>query len=203
MKATFLSITRSHSVRRTPHVLALASVVVLGFSAAACGGPSSSTPSSVNDLITAGLRAQANGDLTTALNDYKSAVAQDPHNKFAYYDLGLVQQLMAQPTSAEQNYRAALQLDPNFVAALYNLAILRTTPSPSEAEELYRHVISLQPSDAAAHLNLGFLLLAENRTPEGDTELNTAVQLDPTLASRIPPGTLATPEPPTPSPTHR
>jgi hypothetical protein len=38
---------------------------------------------------------------------------------------------------------------------------------------------------------------------EGDAELNTAVQLDPTLASRIPPGTVVTPPPSTPSPTPR
>ena len=136
-----------------------------------------------------GSTAQAAGRHTEAANDYQDAITHDTHNKSAYYDLGLVQQLQGQAVSAEQNYRAALQIDPNFVPALYNLAILRTTPSPAEAEQLYRHVTSLQPNYAAAHLNLGFLLRAAGNTAEGNRELSTAVSLDPALASRIPPGT--------------
>ena len=151
--------------------------------------------------MNAGLSAQAAGNLSGAATDYKNAIAQDPHNKFAYYDLGLVDQLQGQAAAAEQNYRTTIQIDPNFVPALFNLAIIRTTPSPTEAEELYRQVISLQPNDATAHLNLGFLLRSEKRIPEGNAELSTAVSLDPTLASRIPPGTLATPQPANPTPT--
>lgn len=172
--------------------------------AAACGGSSatSNAQTAATD-VSAGLSAQSAGNLTKASADYKDAIAHDASNKFAYYDLGLVQQLTNMPAAAEANYRAALQIDPNFVSALFNLAILRTTPSPAEAEQLYRHVISLQPTNAAAHLNLGFLLRSENRLAEGDAELMTATQLDPSLASRIPPGTLATPRPATPSPSSR
>jgi tetratricopeptide (TPR) repeat protein len=98
------------------------------------------------------------------------------------------------------NYRAALQLDPTFVTALFNLAILRTGPSPFEAEELYRQVIGLEPKDATAYLNLGFLLRSQGSVTEGNNDLKTAVLLDPSLASRIPPGTLATPKPAASSP---
>jgi tetratricopeptide (TPR) repeat protein len=181
-----------------PSLLLIVGVSLL----AACGGTSSNT-SSATAKLNAGLRAQQKGDYVTAAADYKMAIALDPHNKFAYYDLGDVDQLTGQPAAAEQNYRACLQIDPNFVPALYNLGILRTSASPAEAEELYRHVISLQSNDAAAHLNLGFLLRSEGRTAEGNTELQTAIALDPSLASRIPPGTLATPAPgkrPSPSP---
>ena len=184
------------------HVTAALLVAVLA-ALAACGGGSSGTQSSAqlaaND-VNAGLSAQAAGRLADAATDYKNAITHDPHNKYAYYDLALVQQLLGQAAAAEQNYRAALQLDPNLAPALFNLAILRTTPSPAEAEQLYRHVISLQPKDAATHLNLGFLLRSEGRAAEGTTELQTAVSLDPTLAGRIAPGILATPKPATPKP---
>jgi tetratricopeptide (TPR) repeat protein len=187
--------------RHRSHAMAAALVAVLAI-LAACGG-STSTQSSAqiasNDL-NAGLSAQAAGQLADAATDYKNAISQDAHNKFAYYDLGLVEQLMGQAAASEVNYRATLQIDPNYTPALYNLAILRTVPSPAEAEQLYRHVISVQPKDAAAHLNLGFLLRSEKRIPEGNVELNTAVSLDPSIASRIPPGTLATPTPATPKP---
>ena len=170
---------------------------------AACGGtsspPQSSAQIATNDL-NAGLAAQAAGNLTQAGTDYKSAIAGDAENKYAYYDLGLVQQLMGQLAASEANYRAALRLDPNFVPALFNLAILRTSPSPFEAEELYRQVISLEPKDAVAYLNLGFLLRSQGSVVEGNAELHTAVSLDPSLANRIPPGTLATPKSATPRP---
>jgi len=188
--------------RHRQHALTAATIAFLA-ALAACGSGTSPSLSSAqvaaNDL-NAGLSAQAAGHLTTAATDYTNAISLDAHNKFAYYDLGLVDQLMGQAATAEQNYRAAIQIDPNFSPALYNLAIIRTAPSPAEAEELYRHVISLQPNDAAAHLNLGFLLRSENRITEGDAELSTAVTLDPSLASRIPPGTIATPKPATATP---
>jgi tetratricopeptide (TPR) repeat protein len=189
--------------RQRHQAMAAALVAVLA-AVAACGSTSTQSDAQIasNDL-NAGLSAQAAGHLADAATDYKNAIAHDAHNIFAYYDLGLVEQLMGQAATSEQNYRAAIQLDPNFVLALYNLAILRTVPSPAEAEQLYRHVISLQPNDAAAHLNLGFLLRSENRIAEGNAELNNAVSLDPSLASRIPPGTRATPKPATPSPSPR
>ncbi len=180
--------------------MAAALIAVLA-TLAACGGSSTQSDAQIAaSALNAGLSAQAAGHLTDAVTDYKNAIAHDPRNKYAYYDLGLVQQLLGQAAAAEQNYRAALQLDPNLAPALFNLAILRTTPSPAEAEQLYRHVISLQPKDAATHLNLGFLLRSEGRTAEGNTELQTAVSLDPSLASRIEPGTLATPKSSTPRP---
>jgi tetratricopeptide (TPR) repeat protein len=189
--------------RHRRHAMTAVLVAVLA-TLAACGGSTSPSPLSdaqiaAND-VNAGLSAQAAGRLSDAATDYQNAISHDAHNKFAYYDLGLVQQLMGQAAASEQNYRAAIQIDANFARALYNLAILRTIPSPAEAEQLYRHVISLQPNDAAAHLNLGFLLRSENRIAEGNAELKTAVSLDPSLANRIPPGTLATPKLATPKP---
>jgi tetratricopeptide (TPR) repeat protein len=170
---------------------------------AACGGASPSPQSkaqiAANDL-NAGLAAQAAGNLTEAATDYKSAIADDAQNKYAYYDLGLVEELVGQPAASEVNYRATIQLDPTFVPALFNLAILQTTRSPFDAEELYRQVIDLEPKDATAYLNLGFLLRSQGDVTEGDVDLHTAVLLDPSLASRIPPGTLATPKPAASSP---
>ena len=187
---------------RRRHAVAAALVAGMGI-LAACGGtsaaPQSDAQIAANDL-NAGLAAQAASNLTEAASDYKSAIADDPQNKYAYYDLGLVEELMGQSAASEVNYRAALQLDPTFEPALFKLAILRTAPSPFEAEELYRQVIGLEPKDATAYLNLGFLLRSQGDVTEGDTDLQTAVLLEPSLADRIPPGTLATPKPAASSP---
>jgi Tfp pilus assembly protein PilF len=184
-----------HRHRRQAMTSALLAVLA---ALAACGGGGTSTQSDAqiaqND-INAGLSAGAAGRLSEAATDYKNAISHDPHNKIAYYDLGVVEQAMGQNAAAELNYRTTLQIDPNWTGALYNLAILRTVPSPAEAEELYRHVISLQPQNGTPHLNLGFLLRSEGRIAEGNAELTIAVSLNPSLASRIPPRTLATPRP--------
>jgi len=54
-----------------------------------------------------------------------------------------------------------------------------------EAVSLYRQVLTLSPSNPGANLNLGLLLLQTGQTAEGNQLVATAVQLDPTLASRI------------------
>lgn len=137
-------------------------------------------------LLSAGLSAQTAGRVGEAQNDYQKALQADPTNYWAYYNLGVIEQLAGRSASAERYYRSALALNPDLVPALYNLAIIQAGPDPSEAESLYRHASVLEPKNAAVHLNLGFLLLQEGKTAEGHAELDTAVKLDPQLASRLP-----------------
>jgi len=57
-------------------------------------------------------------------------------------------------------------------------------------------VLELQPEYAAAHLNLGFALIESGDAEAGQEELDRAVELDPSLASRLPEGSVVDPEPP-------
>lgn len=145
-----------------------------------------------NDLVNAGVKAQAIGNTAQAADNYHKALSLDPRNKFAYFDLGVMDQNAGRNQSAELNYRTALQYDPNFVGPMYNLAVLRTETAPAEAIDLYKKVIAVEPGYAAAHLNLGFLLIAAGKKPEGKAELDRAVALDPSFASRIPASLKAT-----------
>jgi len=70
----------------------------------------------------------------------------------------------------------------------------RTRPTEG-AIARYREAIRIRPEHAPAHLNLGFALIGAGDVEAGQEELDRAVELDPTLASRIPEGTLASPEP--------
>jgi len=125
------------------------------------------------------------GDLAGAKRDYTQATVDDPRNKFGFYDLGLIQQLAGDNAAAENNYRLALNIDPKFVQPLYNLAILRTAAkSIPEAIDLYRRAIAAAPKNGDAHFNLGLLLRQQGNTLQGNAEVQTAVRLDPTLASR-------------------
>jgi tetratricopeptide (TPR) repeat protein len=137
--------------------------------------------------LAAGLKAHAAGRLDEAAADYRKVLVYDPRNKFAYYNLGVIEQTQGDGVSAESDYRIALTIDPNFVPALFNLAILRTSSGGDrEAIDLYRQVIQIDEGYAAAHLNLGFLLLDNGQERQGIAELAIAVGLDPTLADRIP-----------------
>ena len=99
---------------------------------------------------------------------------------------GLIDQTNGALASAESNYRLALSIDPQFVSALFNLAIVRHDLGDlKESIALYRQAIKVQPDYANAHLNLGFALIEAHQDVEGNAELKIAVQLDPSLASRV------------------
>jgi tetratricopeptide (TPR) repeat protein len=135
------------------------------------------------------LQAHAEGRLDDAVRLYQQVLALDPQNKFAYYNLGLIDQTQGRIDAAAANYTEALAIDPGFEPALFNLAIIRADQgSTDEAIELYRRVLEANADDAGAHLNLGFLLLESGQREEGRLELATAVGLDPSLESRIPDG---------------
>jgi hypothetical protein len=60
------------------------------------------------DLLQQGLRAHAAGNLGTAVADYRQVLVLDPQNKFAYYNIGLIDQTQGNDAASEQNYRTAL-----------------------------------------------------------------------------------------------
>ena len=165
-------------VAGTAGIAGLAAITMLS----ACGTGKSSTARS-DDAVAAGLRAQKAGNISVASADYNQALALNPRNRAALYDLGLLDQLAGRTASAESRYRAVLALDPNYIGALFNLAIIRTRPAPQEAETLYQQVITLNPKDAGAYLNLGLLLKASGASLLAEANLAKAVSLDPSLAA--------------------
>jgi tetratricopeptide (TPR) repeat protein len=109
-----------------------------------------------------------------------------PDDKFANYNLGVIEQADGRTQLAEGYYRAALDTDPNFEPALYNLATIRTTVGANqEAIDLYVRVLALDPDNAAAHFNLGILYRDAGRAKEATQHLNAALKLDPSLADRL------------------
>jgi tetratricopeptide (TPR) repeat protein len=186
-----VSVVRAFRGRRSRCLVAAVAVVLSG----ACSkGISEAQQASA--ALSAGLKAHAAGRLEEAAADYRKVLVYDPRSKFAYYNLGVIEQAQGDGESAESNYRIALTIDPDFVPALCNLAIVRTTQGGGrESIDLYRHVIDIDPNSAAAHLNLGFLLVDTGQSEKGKAKLAIAVELDPTLASRIPSDLLASPAP--------
>ncbi len=181
----------SHSARRLGNrlvrSLALTAALVLG--ATACsGGDSPSSTSSVKPdskkaarSVEAGLEAHSAGDLTKASAAYKTALKYDPKNKYAFYNLALIDAENGNYGLAEGNYRSAIKSDGTYEPALFNLAILRTSSDPTEAISLYKRAVAVDEKDAAAWLNLGLLLRDEGKVTAGNEAVLRAIALDPKL----------------------
>jgi tetratricopeptide (TPR) repeat protein len=165
--------------------LILASSLVLA-GAAACGSDKSNSEKA-GDALSAALQAHVEGRIDDAVTGYNEVLKFDPRNKYAFYNLGLIQQTNGNLPEADNDYRLAIHTDPDYVVALFNLAVVRTTLNDNAGGiELYRHVIALQPDYAFAHLNLGLALRKTGQGGEGDAEVAKGLQLDPTLAQKVP-----------------
>jgi tetratricopeptide (TPR) repeat protein len=150
-------------------------------------GCSKSSPPTASSLLAEGIKAQLAGDMSTAASKFNAVIKIDPKNKVAYYDLALIQQNQDNTTAADANYRSAIAIDANYAPALYNLGIIRSNAgAQAEAVDLYTRSTVADPKSAPAFLNLGLLLDTLGQVAAGKAALKTAVQLDPTLASRIP-----------------
>lgn len=164
--------------------------VALATGATACSGGSeegSSSPTGspaelADAALSAGLTAHAAGDLDGATADYNKVLEYDPTNKYAFYNLALIDSANGNDGLAEAKYRLALESDPDYEPALFNLAILRTNDDdPDEAMDLYERAVEIEPGDASAWLNLGLLQRASGKKKQGNKSVMKALALDPDL----------------------
>jgi len=160
--------------------LALAGAAALS----ACGGPSATATASQN--LSAGIAAQRAGNYGTATTDYSKVLNAEPKNVYALYDLGDVEQFQHQDAAAATHYQEALAVNPKFENALYNLAIIDSKSKPQQAKVLYLEIVALYPRDAVARLNLGRVLLTLGEKKAAATQINLAVNLEPSLRSQAP-----------------
>ncbi len=131
-----------------------------------------------SSAVQSGLAAHSDGNLDKAAAQYDKAFTYDPKNKFAFYNLALIDEADENYGLAQTKYRAALKTDPKYGPALFNLAILRTKDDPKEAISLYKAAVAADPKDAAALLNLGLLQRANNEQASGNKNVLRAIALD-------------------------
>jgi tetratricopeptide (TPR) repeat protein len=170
---------------RSALVVALA-VAALGLAGCSNDDDPSGRTGDAEQVLNEALTAHAAGDLDQAVDLYEQVLVLDPQNRFAYYNLGLIDQTRGHDAAAADEYEQAIAVAPDFAPAMFNLAIIRAEQGAiDEAIALYRDVIAVDETDARAHLNLGFLLIDAGERKEGQRELDRAVELDPSLESRI------------------
>lgn len=187
--------TSSRDASRPRLVTALRLVpvfLVVALAATACSKaatPPTSPAKSADKLVTQGLSAQATGNTTAAVSDFNAAIAANPADTYAYYDLGvLYQTTLDNSTQAADEYNKALLANPAYRPALFNLAILETPTDPGGAIALYNKILAINPNDADTNFNLGLLLIGQNQSAPGHADLEKAIMLDPSLSSRVPKG---------------
>ncbi len=136
-----------------------------------------------------GVAAYNEGRPDRAKELYSEVLREDPDNPVANFNMGVAAHRENRLPEAESYYEKALEADPDFSVALFNYAILKERQGDHQgAEQNYRRILEKNPSDVGARINLGFLLVEKlNRREEGIQEFRKALQIDPRVATRIPP----------------
>jgi tetratricopeptide (TPR) repeat protein len=173
--------------RRPPRTLRhqIWMILLLAIALTAVAACNSKAPAEqAQDELSAGLTADASGNLEEAAKHYKACLALEATNKFCTFNLGVQAQNAGRAADAENSYRLALLQDPDFPSALYNLAILRIQAgSIQEGIDLYKHLIQVDPNNASGHFNLGLALAATGDTVNGEKEINEGIRLNPALVA--------------------
>jgi len=176
--------------RPAPARWRLVVAVALAAGLSACGGhggtpsaESSASLSPADQLVSTGLSQLKSGDTTAAKATFASALALDPKNVYALFDLGLIAQDAADPATAKTYYEAALASQPDYAPALYNEAIVLERTDLGKSVALYQHATRADPTMAAAYIRLGFALAHLGKTDQAAAARAKGLALDPTLAS--------------------
>jgi len=111
------------------------------------------------------------------------ALALDPDNWLASYDLGLFYQRAGRFEDAEERFRAALHARPDHLDAMYALGLVRLRAGdPAEAARLFQTVVDRRPGDADARSSLGLALKNQRLFHRAEEAYRAALALDPRLA---------------------
>ena len=130
-------------------------------------------------LVADGLALQIAGQTEQAKAKYNEALRVSPGDKFALYNLGVIEQSASNPSGSIPFYRQALASDPTFASARYNLALaLRDTGDTTGAIAELETVLSADPNGIGTLVNLGNLLIASGETARGQELLDRAQALD-------------------------
>jgi tetratricopeptide (TPR) repeat protein len=179
-------------------VLVVASCLALGLlGSTGCGSGSSGSASSATSttssgqtsttsataLLTTGIAQADAKQYAQAATTFRDVLVVSPGNKFAWYNLGLVEQLQKQSATAIADYSKAIASDPGYTPAMYNKAILLEATDPQEALALYQQITKINPKAATAYLRESFVYSRLGNKAKAAEARDRAVALDKKLAT--------------------
>lgn len=112
-----------------------------------------------NELYLKAIQSAKNGELDTAIQQFKQVLATDPTTQHVYTNLGLLYFHQGNLQQAKQAFLQAIEQDKNDAVAYNHLAVIQRQQGEfKQALFNYYKAIKAQPEYANAHLNLGILL---------------------------------------------
>ena len=117
---------------------------------------------------------------TTALADYRQALALDADRPEGQLRLGVLLADLGDLDGAEKAYRRALEIEPGYPPALVNLAdLLRVAGRDAELDALFADLPVDDPEMAVVHHARGLWLIRQKRNDAALSAIGTAARLAP------------------------
>jgi len=108
-------------------------------------------------LLQAGIQQARQKNWAGASTSFRVALAIDPKNVYALYDLGVIAETNNDGAHAIAYYDQALSANGKYTPAMYNKAILLETSRPRQAITLYDQIIAINPQASTAYLRMAFV----------------------------------------------
>jgi len=158
--------------------VAVVGTIVMALGTVSCGA--SDTNSASQSTTT------ACSTLTCDQTRFQAIAKDDPTNKYAPYDLGVIAQGRGNRAEAQTDFLRAIAIDPKFEAPLYQEGFLRFHANDIQGAISYlRRAVRSNPQDANAHWVFGIALSRESRAKsvqaEASAQLHDALTFDPAL----------------------
>ena len=175
--------------------------LILSAALTACGSTRTVTQTTtsgragaVNTLLEQGIAQAKAKQLSQAATTFEDVLAVAPTNKYALYNLGVIDQERRDLAGAVARYNQALEADQTYTPAMYNKALILETRHPNASLALYRRIVKLNPRASTAYLHMAVVYARGGRLAQARDARARAIALDPGLASyRMPsPCTTAT-----------
>ncbi len=128
----------------------------------------------------AGTKALDQKDYPRAIEAFRQAVAADPNDYAAHFNLGFAYTMSGRDQDAAPEYQKALDLHPGIYEAQVNLAnsLFRLNRFP-DADAAYRAALLLKPDSPGAESGLGRSLAREDKLADAEPHYRKAASLDP------------------------
>lgn len=129
--------------------------------------------------VAEGLKALDAGNSEAAVESFTKAVAADPADYSAHFNLALAYSMSNQDARAIPEYKKTLELHPGLYEADLNLSIsLLNTNDPAAAIPLLKEAAAQKPKEFRPVYYLGNALLATKQLPEAQAAYEKAVEMD-------------------------
>jgi Tfp pilus assembly protein PilF len=133
-----------------------------------------------SELVQQGEQRLADNDPAGARPLFERAVAENPQDARAHFDLALALESLGEIAGAEEHYRRAVALQGDFAEALNNLGLLlRGQGKSGEAIGFLRGAVAANPGSDEGHMNLALALEENGELPAAEAEYRESLRINP------------------------